>query len=178
MVQQLLTFAGGTQTSHVKIHLPIVVDDVRKILSHTFPKTIELHFTVERDLWPVSGDSTQIMQVLVNLCVNARDAMPHGGTLGISVRNCPMSEARLHAPLQPRAYVQITVTDTGVGIHPEIINRIFDPFFTSKEKGKGTGLGLSFCLGIINNHGGVIEGRHLESRWKIGSPESRLAEGG
>jgi CheY-like chemotaxis protein len=114
---------------------------------------------VEPDVWPVSGDSTEIMQVLVNLCVNARDAMPNGGTLAIAVRNMPMSEARLQSALQPRPYVQITVTDTGSGIPKEIIDKIYDPFFTSKEHGKGTGLGLSISLGIVRSHGGVIDVR-------------------
>lgn len=157
MVRQLLTFAGGTQTSHVNIHLPVVVDDALNILSHSLPKSVELDVAVEHGVWPISGDSTQIMQVLLNLGINARDAMPHGGTLAIAVRNCPLSEAGLHDALQPRPYVQITVTDTGVGIPEEIINRIFDPFFTTKENGKGTGLGLSICMGIVKNHGGVIE---------------------
>jgi signal transduction histidine kinase len=113
------------------------------------------------DLWPVSTDATQINQVLLNLCVNARDAMPDGGRLDLCAENVRLDEQ--HAGLVPDAkpgpYVMIQLTDTGHGIPREIMNKIFDPFFTTKEPGKGTGLGLATVMSIVKSHGGFVDVR-------------------
>jgi two-component system, cell cycle sensor histidine kinase and response regulator CckA len=109
-------------------------------------------------LWTVSGNTTQLHQVLMNLCVNARDAMPDGGTIIISAENFFIDEnyAKMNIEASVGNYVLITVSDRGIGIPPGIIDRIFEPFFTTKELGKGTGLGLSTVLGIIKSHGGFV----------------------
>jgi CheY-like chemotaxis protein len=113
---------------------------------------------VPKNLWTVYGDSTQLHQVLMNLCVNARDAMPDGGTLTISAENLLIDQnyARMNLEAKVGPYTVITIADTGVGIPPEILERIFEPFFTTKEAGKGTGLGLSTVIGIVKSHGGFI----------------------
>jgi two-component system, cell cycle sensor histidine kinase and response regulator CckA len=113
---------------------------------------------VPADLWVISADATQIHQVLMNLCVNARDAMPRGGELTVRARNVTLDEAyaRMHLEARPGRFVEVTVADTGHGMTPEVVSRIFEPFFTTKEIGKGTGLGLSTALTIIRSHGGFI----------------------
>jgi two-component system cell cycle sensor histidine kinase/response regulator CckA len=158
IVRQLLSFAGGTDGERAPVQLRHLVSEVKSILDHTFPKTIRLEVAVADDLAPVFADATQLAQVLMNLCVNARDAMPSGGTLTIKAENVTVGReaARLHADARPGPHVRLTVADTGTGIAPEIIDRIFDPFFTTKEQGKGTGLGLSTVLGIVKSHGGFI----------------------
>ncbi len=110
-------------------------------------------------LWTVVGDPTQLHQVLLNLCVNARDVMPGGGALTISAENVALDEyyAALNPEAHPGPYVCVHVEDTGTGIPPGIIEKIFDPFFTTKELGKGTGLGLSTTLGIVKSHGGFLQ---------------------
>ncbi|HEY9728809.1 MAG TPA: ATP-binding protein, partial [Chroococcales cyanobacterium] len=126
----------------------------------TFPRSIELRTAIQRqNLWTICGDATQLHQVLMNLCVNARDAMPEGGILEISARNQWIDEnyARMNLDAQVGAYVVISVSDTGMGIPRDAIDRIFEPFFTTKELGKGTGLGLSTVLGIIKSHGGFVQ---------------------
>ncbi|MGL5876313.1 MAG: ATP-binding protein, partial [Xenococcaceae cyanobacterium] len=136
------------------------LSDVAQVSQQTFPKTIEIRRDIPTaDLWTVSADATQLHQVFMNLCVNARDAMPDGGILGISANNIIIDEAYTRINLDARvgSYVVITISDTGIGIPPELLERIFDPFFTTKEVGKGTGLGLSTVLGIVKNHGGFIK---------------------
>lgn len=126
----------------------------------TFPKAIEIQADLPAiDLWPISADATQLHQVFMNLAVNARDAMPHGGILSIAAENIVIDEAftRLNLEAQAGSYVVITVADTGTGIPAEWLERIFDPFFSTKEVGKGTGLGLSTTLGIVKNHGGFVK---------------------
>ena len=122
------------------------------------PSRWSLNFHTPADLWTIIGDPTQLHQVLLNLCVNARDAMPKGGELSIHMENMMFDE--IYAGMNPEAqagpYVRIKVTDTGTGIPKEIQDKIFDPFFTTKEPGKGTGLGLSTTLAIVKNHGGFI----------------------
>lgn len=148
MVKQLLAFTGGAQTRQVPVDLTRIVDEVASLLRHTLPKSIRLDIDLARDLPPVLGDPTQLAQVLMNLCINARDAMPDGGVLRVNaaVRGVDASE-----------FLAILVQDTGIGISAENLERIFDPFFTTKEKGKGTGLGLSTALGIIRAHKGTIQ---------------------
>jgi two-component system, cell cycle sensor histidine kinase and response regulator CckA len=119
---------------------------------------VELELKHGRDLWPVKADLNQLEQVIVNLAVNARDAMPHGGKLTIRTRNVPKEEARQfgHVGFAPADYVLVEVEDMGTGIAPEDLNKIFEPFFTTKELGKGTGLGLSTVYGIMKQSGGYI----------------------
>jgi PAS domain S-box-containing protein len=158
LVRQLLSFAGGAEGAHEAVSLRPVVREVEKLLTHTLPKSIRLRVEVAPDPGAVSGDPTQLAQVLMNLCVNARDAMPQGGTLTVGAATTSVTEeqARLNAGSRPGPHVVLSVTDTGGGIAPEIIDRIFDPFFTTKERGKGTGLGLSTVLGIVRSHGGFV----------------------
>jgi len=155
LVKQVLLFARGGETSRKVVQLAEVVREVETMVNSTFPKDISIDVSVAPDLRPVTGDPTQLSQVLLNLCVNARDAMPGGGQLLISATNADNSG--LDAVLQKgKPYIVLQVTDTGAGMPKEIIDRIFDPFYTTKEVGKGTGLGLSTAQGIITSHGGFI----------------------
>lgn len=159
IVQQLLSFSrskGGTRALVQARHL---LKEIGKIIRETFPREITLQERIGRDLWPVSADATQLHQVLLNLCVNARDAMPDGGTLTLTAGNITLEESHPGMPLNtaPGPYLRLEVADTGTGLRPEIRHRIFDPFFTTKDIGKGTGLGLSTALGIVQSHGGFIQ---------------------
>ncbi|MEH2237883.1 hybrid sensor histidine kinase/response regulator [Nostoc sp.] len=158
LVKQVLSFARGVEGKRITLQLKHLIVEVAKILKETFPKSIEVSIDVPQHLWMVSGDSTQLHQVLMNLCVNARDAMANGGTLSISAENLLIDEnsARMNLEAKEGPYIVITVFDTGVGIPREILDRIFEPFFTTKDVGKGTGLGLSTVLGIIKSHGGFV----------------------
>ena len=153
-----LSFARGVGGERVALQPKHLVRDVVKILKDTLPKSIEIKFEVPPDLWTVSADATQVHQVLMNLCVNARDAMPQGGELTVRAQNVTLDDAyaRLHLEARPGRFVMVTVADTGHGMTPEVVSRIFEPFFTTKEIGKGTGLGLSTALTIIRSHGGFI----------------------
>ncbi|MBN3869441.1 response regulator [Nostoc sp. JL33] len=159
LVKQVLSFARGVEGKRISLQLKHLIVEVAKILKETFPKSIEISTDVPQDLWMVSGDSTQLHQVLMNLCVNARDAMANGGSLSISAENVLIDEnyARMNLEAKEGLYTKITVFDTGVGIPKEILDRIFEPFFTTKDVGQGTGLGLSTVLGIIKSHGGFLE---------------------
>jgi PAS domain S-box-containing protein len=158
MVRQVLSFARGVEGARVAVQPKHLIKDVVKILKDTLPKSISIRYDVPPDLWVVSADATQIHQVLMNLCVNARDAMPRGGELFIRAENVTLDEnyARTHLEAAPGRHVLVTVSDTGAGIPPEVVGRIFEPFFTTKEVGKGTGLGLSTALTIVRSHGGFI----------------------
>ncbi|MDB9339071.1 ATP-binding protein, partial [Nodularia spumigena CS-589/07] len=142
----------------ITLQIRHLIVEIAKILKETFPKSIEIHTDIPNDLWLVSGDSTQLHQVVMNLCVNARDAMPSRGTLSISAENILVDEnyARMNLEAKAGLYVVITVTDTGVGIPQETLDRIFEPFFTTKPVGQGTGLGLSTVIGIVKSHGGFV----------------------
>ncbi len=159
LIKQILSFARGIEGKHVVIQPTHLLKDIQKIVQQTLPKSIEIDVDMPADLWTVLGDMTQLHQVLMNLCVNARDAMPRGGTISIQATNRSIEEAFARTHLDARAgnYVEITVIDTGSGIQPQLLHRIFDPFFTTKEIGKGTGLGLSAVLGIIKNHNGFLD---------------------
>jgi CheY-like chemotaxis protein len=135
------------------------VQDTQKLARETFPRSIRLRSLLPEDLWPVRGDPTQIHQVLLNLAVNARDAMPNGGEIVFSARNLVLDEhyAAMNIKARPEPHVLLRVQDTGTGIPREIRDKIFDPFFTTKEQGKGTGLGLATVAGIVKSHGGFIE---------------------
>ncbi len=158
LVRQVLTFARGIDGQRVAVNLSHLTQDIKKIVRETFPKNIEFVLETGRDLWPVVGDPTQLHQVLMNFCVNARDAMPDGGKLTLSVENVVLDEvyAGMNPDCNPGAYVMVKVADTGTGIPPEIRDKIFEPFFTTKELGRGTGLGLSTVAAIVKSHGGFI----------------------
>lgn len=159
LVRQVLGFARGVESNRLAANLRHVLHDVRKMLQPTMPKNIELRFDAPMDLWMVNADVTQLHQVLMNLCVNARDAMPTGGTLTLSAANLVLDEVYtgLLGALSPGPHIVITASDTGIGMSREIQERIFEPFYTTKEVGKGTGLGLSTVLTIVQNHGGAID---------------------
>jgi PAS domain S-box-containing protein len=158
LVKQVLSFARGVEGFRVTIRLNDILREVSSIMENTFPKNITLEKMVADDLWLVNGDPTQLNQVLLNLCVNARDAMPGGGTLRIALQNreIDMQFAVMNGGGEAGRYVVIEVADTGTGIPREIIDRIFEPFFTTKELGNGTGLGLSTVMGIVRTHGGFV----------------------
>ncbi len=159
LVKQVLSFARGLEGQRTTLQVGHLITDIEQIVKQTFPRSIEIHTDVSTpNLWTISGDATQLHQVLMNLCVNARDAMPEGGILEISARNVWIDEnyARMNLDAKVGIYIVITVSDTGMGIPREIVDRIFEPFFTTKELGRGTGLGLSTVMGIIKSHGGFI----------------------
>ena len=158
MVKQILAFSKGMDGEKLPLQIRHLVHQMRDFVRDTFPRSIEIHSNVSSDLWLVNGDSTQLHQVLLNLCVNARDAMPRGGRLTMEVANRELDEcyARLHLDAACGPYVLITVSDSGTGISPALMEKIFEPFFTTKDQGKGTGLGLSTVLGIVKGHGGFL----------------------
>jgi len=158
IVQQVLSFARGGDAQRSIFSLKHPLSEVTKIARDVFPPSVHIRARIAKDLWPIEGDPTQMHQVFMNLLVNARDAMPHGGRLQVDAENRRIDEnyARMHSEAQPGPYVVVTVTDTGTGIPPGVIDKIFEPFFTTKEIGKGTGLGLSTVMGIVRGHGGFI----------------------
>ncbi len=159
MVKQVLLFArGGEEAGRLPLPVKPILKEVERMLRHTLPKSIVVRTELDERLWPAVIDSTQFTQVLMNLCVNARDAMPQGGTLTLKADNVVLDEAyaRMHLDARPGRYVAVTVADTGTGIPPEILDRIFEPFFTTKPQGQGTGLGLSTVRGIVQGHGGFL----------------------
>ena len=159
LVKQVLSFARGNEGKRTVLQVKHILKDIEQFAKGTFPKSITIERNFPQNLWTVSGDATQLHQVFMNLVVNARDAMTEGGILSIEAENKFIDEsyARMNIEAKVGSYVLVTISDTGIGISPQIIDRIFDPFFTTKEVGKGTGLGLSTVLGIIKNHGGFIE---------------------
>ncbi|MGD9635886.1 MAG: CHASE3 domain-containing protein [Pirellulales bacterium] len=158
MIKQLLSFAGGKEGRRETVQVAEVIREVQDILEHTLPKSIDSHVDILDNLWPVVGDPTEICQLILNLCINARDAMPDGGHLTIAAENCEIDARRASAnpDLSLGPHLMLSISDTGTGIAHDIIDKIFDPFFTTKEHGKGTGLGLATCLGIVRSHGGAI----------------------
>jgi PAS domain S-box-containing protein len=160
LVRQILSFAhgagGGDKTLIQAKHL---LRDIANFIQQTFPKSVQLELDIPNDLWTVRGNPTQLHQVLLNLCVNARDAMPKGGRLRLSAANRRLDATTDGSAGQRTvggAYLMLEVGDTGSGIPPAILDRIWDPFFTTKDEGKGTGLGLSTVRGIVNGHGGFV----------------------
>jgi PAS domain S-box-containing protein len=158
MVKQMLTFVRGGESKKAHIYPAQLAKEMGKIISDTFPKSIRCRVRVGQSAWPVYGLPTQLHQVLLNLCVNARDAMPDGGTLTLSVENASLKPADVaaHPGAKPGNYLCLGVADTGAGIPAGQLKKIFEPFFTTKAPGKGTGLGLSTSLGIVKSHGGFI----------------------
>ena len=159
LVKQLMSFARGVEGKRKMLHIKSLISEIQHIIEETFPKNIQLHTDIYHNISAVFGDATQLEQVLINLCVNARDAMPDGGELTISVENFLIDQnyVRMNLEAKEGAYIVITISDTGTGIPPEIIDRIFEPFFTTKDIGKGTGFGLSTVLGIVKSHGGFVK---------------------
>jgi PAS domain S-box-containing protein len=158
IVRQVLSFARGLEGERIEVQPKHLLKDLENIIKDTFPKDIRLHFVVPNDIWPILGDPTQVHQILLNLCVNARDAMPDGGSLIIGVENCVLDEqyAAMNIQAKPGPYVLISVSDSGTGIPPHLMDKIFEPFFTTKELHKGTGLGLSTVMAIVKSHDGVV----------------------
>jgi signal transduction histidine kinase/CheY-like chemotaxis protein len=158
LVKQMLTFARGSREQSSSVPIRHLIQEMAGIARDTFPKNIEVQRHFSKDLWNVKGNATELHQILLNLCVNARDAMPNGGQLVISAENVVLSE-QLVADALPGSYVAMTVSDSGAGIPPEIRPRLFEPFFTTKGPNKGTGLGLSTVANIVKRHKGFIEVR-------------------
>jgi CheY-like chemotaxis protein len=154
----MLAFARGSEGELVPLSLRHVIREIETILRETFPKNISITTDVPKDLPRVRGDATRIHQVLINLCVNSRDALPKGGNITVTARADGLDEtgARRHPGAKPGKYVKLSVIDDGLGIPEELHERIFEPFFTTKEKGKGTGLGLSTVQSVAQGHGGFV----------------------
>jgi len=159
IVRQVLTFARGIDSERVPLQPKYLVRELANILQETLPRQIRIETRVEDGLQSIEGDSIQLHQVLLNLAINARDAMPGGGTLSLRAENTLVDAARAarNPRLKPGPHVAITVADTGTGIPSEALEHMFEPFYTTKPRGKGTGLGLSTVYGIVRNHGGGVE---------------------
>ncbi len=159
MVRQILSFARGVEGERSLISAGRIISDIQKLVQETFPKHIRCAATVPDDLPAFLGDPTQLHQILLNLCLNARDAMLSGGTLTLSAESITLDEsaAAMHMDAKAGSYVSISVKDTGSGIPTKVLGKIFDPFFTTKGVGKGTGLGLSTVLAISKSHGGFVQ---------------------
>jgi len=158
IVNQVLTFARGVKGVRTVLSVQSLAAQVGQIVKEAFPKSITFSLSLSDTLWNITGDPTQLHQVLLNLCMNARDAMLKGGTLSFTAENCEVDStfAFMAPEAKPGRYVKFVVSDSGEGIPKEILHRIFEPFFTTKELGKGTGLGLSTAIGIIRSHGGFV----------------------
>ena len=158
LVKQVLTFARGMTGERIPVQLRHITKDMVAVLKETMPKSISVKYDIDPELWTIRADPTQVHQVLMNICINARDAMPFGGTLTIQAGNVEVDEnyARMNIDAEAGNYVVLTITDTGTGMPSDILQRIFDPFFTTKEIGKGTGLGLATTLTIVKSHNGFI----------------------
>ena len=159
IIKQLLTFARGLDAPRVALRLDTLLKEMAQLMRETFAKSIQVRVDYPGSLWTIIGDVTQFQQVLLNLCVNARDAMPGGGQITLKAENLQVDETQVRTTPEacPGNYVMVSVADTGMGIKPDHLDKIFDPFFTTKEIGKGTGLGLSVALGIVKSHGGFIQ---------------------
>lgn len=158
LTAQLLAFARGGKYEATVLNLNTIVGETLEIVTRTFEKSIEIRACLAESLPTVEADPAQLQQVLMNLCVNARDAMPNGGKLTVETRveTVSAADAKAYPAARPGSYVTLSVTDTGCGMDKETEKRIFEPFFTTKEKGKGTGLGLSMVYGVVKNHGGYV----------------------
>ena len=158
IIKQLLTFSRGVEGERGPVQAAHLLKEMVGIMRETFPRELSIHANIPTDLWPVHADATQIHQVLLNLCVNARDAMPAGGKLSVLAENVMLDETatELHPAAKPGPFVRLSIADKGEGISRENIDRIFEPFFTTKGVGKGTGLGLSTVIGIVKSHSGIV----------------------
>lgn len=158
LTQRLLTFSRKVESQLRPVDLNQEIIQVEKLLQRTIPKMIDIELNLDHTLKTINADPTQMEQVLMNLAVNARDAMPDGGKLIIGTDNVVLNEkfCRIHIGAVPGTYVMLAVSDTGHGMHRDIVKHIFEPFYTTKEIGKGTGLGLAMVYGIVKNHSGYI----------------------
>lgn len=158
LVQQIVSFSRDGRGFRQVLSLGELLVEIERIVAQTLPRLINIRVEIDPDLWLVEGDDTQLHQVFMNLCMNARDAMPEGGTLKVVTKNLRVDEA--YSKMNPDAtlgpHVAVVISDTGVGIAPENLSRIFDPFFTTKSSTQGTGLGLAAVLGIVKSHNGLI----------------------
>jgi PAS domain S-box-containing protein len=163
IIRQVLMFARGVEGERILLNPKHLIQEMQRIANETFPRAIEISTRISKQPCVLLGDATQIQQVIMNLCVNARDAMPRGGLLTIALdkQELDAAGAAIHPKAKAGSYVVISVADTGTGIPAELLDKIFDPFFTTKPLGQGTGLGLPTVLGIAENHGGFI---HLETK--------------
>jgi PAS domain S-box-containing protein len=169
LVRQILSFAQGVSGGKQLVQMRHLIRDLSGMMHEAFPKSIELRESIQADLHLVYGNPTHLHQVLMNLCVNARDAMPGGGRLILNVENAVLDEASARAipGASPGSWVVIHVEDTGTGIPPEVLPRIWEPFFTTKGQGKGTGLGLSTVRGIVDGHKGFIDLRTEQGKGTV-----------
>lgn len=159
LVHQVLSFARGTEGERMPLQVQQLIHEFQKVAKDTFPRSIQIVTRFEKNVRPVLGNKTQLYQAIMNLCVNARDALPNGGILQIEANNVVLDQEFVshYPPAQPGEYLALKISDNGVGIADSLLEKIFDPFFTTKETGKGTGLGLSTTLGIVKRHGGFLE---------------------
>ena len=158
LTKQLLSFSRRQVMESKVINLNRIITDFSAILQRTIREDVEIRYVLSDELFNMKGDASQIDQILINLLVNAQDAMPGGGVVSVETTNASVSqeESRAYGTLQPGIYVALVVTDSGKGIPPEVLNHIFEPFFTTKDKAKGTGLGLATVYGIVKQHSGHI----------------------
>ena len=160
LVRQILAFSRHAKQERILLNMKAIIKETFEFLRASLPTTIELRQQLDPKAGMIMADPTQMQQVLMNLCTNAAHAMePTGGILAVQLSNVVLNQdgVRIDSDLEPGAYVQLTVSDTGHGIDPQVIPRIFDPYFTTKEKDKGTGLGLAVVHGIVKAHGGTIK---------------------
>lgn len=162
LAQRFLLFGRKSNHCRVQMNLNEIVKEVECLLLRTMPRMIEIEHTLDESLYLVNGDTGQCEQVVMNLCINAMDAMPHGGRLLLKTENISFSRdnsAQIDPSFPPGRYVRLSVSDTGRGMTADIAKHIFEPFFTTKEKGQGTGLGLSMVYSIVKSHGGYLDCR-------------------
>jgi nitrogen-specific signal transduction histidine kinase len=189
MVRQILAFSRRSESKMGSIAINLIVKESLKMLRSSIPTTIEIRQDVTADIDTINGDPTQINQVLLNLCTNAAHAMKEGGTLEVNLDNTRIEEdeTEVYPDLEPGDYVRLKVGDTGHGIEPEDMEKIFDPYFTTKGVGEGSGMGLSMVHGIVKNHAGTItvnsevgKGTVFEALFPIikGKPESETVSEG
>ena len=160
LVKQLMLFARKAEPLLESVKVNNIIGELTRLLQETFPKTVNISTALQRDLPSIIADSSQIHQVLLNLLVNARDAMPKGGTISIATRTIEgEAVSSRFAKAAARQYVKVEIADTGIGMDEATRQRIFEPFFTTKGPGKGTGLGLAVVFGIVEYHNGFIDVR-------------------
>ena len=159
IVEQLMSFSRGMGAKQSTFAPQSLIGEVEKFIRMTFPTSISISTRYGKDLYNLTGDQARLHQVLLNLCINARHAMPNSGELKIAAENCEIGQddELLPAGVTPGRYIKLIIRDSGFGIAPDIIDKIFDPFFTTKAIGKGTGLGLSTAIGIVRSHEGFIK---------------------
>ena len=159
MIRQVLSFARGAEGQRIVVDVRALVAELQDFAREALPSNISLVVSAPNQLWPTVGDPTQLLQVLINLITNARDAMPKGGTITISARNIELRDkySSVSHLANPGRYVAIDVEDNGTGMSAEIVDKAFEPFFTTKDVGGGTGLGLASSLAIVRGHGGYMQ---------------------